>query len=673
MNTEFVFKFKRRFSVVIASVMALVLVLGSAAPSYATLTSIPAAVQTESVASSKYFEDEYYKVTTPLDEDKVIYVEGRTKIKTQRFCIRVKKHGGSYAVTVFVKPDKNGEFSIKINTAKGNTDVPEVIDGKGTVAKAEDCWDTCPGNKAVESMTKGTYHLTIARAKTSSDADISSEASQKWYDGPLGGGDGYAYKETVLTVNEGQNNNPKVVKYDKAIKNNNTVRNSQEKKSYHDESYKGSYVRYKDTYLKDMQYLALTNPATGEVENLTAKNVSYLKDVANKVTDGADSDYEKLVKIYEYVASNVYYDELANIKYKNQYANPYKNLYNLRNKVNSANSKSGKVATTCQGYAAMVIALARCEGIPARAVNGHHISQPQKLWSELTSSQIQKRDHWWSEAWVDGRWVIIDACSATYSKWKRDSFSAKGTWVKGTDISYAHFDPSEEQLSNSFSYNEVYPGAMDGKFINRNNEVDQLRTFLNTKYSGKTNGKRLNSKYSSSKPATWGTGKKDNFKTDGEGRVTHISWGEKNLYGTMNLSGFSKLAYLTVYNNKLKKLNLTGCSNLKSVSATYNDLTAFDSSAAKADKLRVKGNELTTAKFKNGSKAVTIKRNVKGGTFSFDYDKSKSKNLTIYVNNPKSGYKYLGIYNGSGKKLSSSKTYTFKASSSTYVVKFKKK
>jgi hypothetical protein len=345
----------------------------------------------------------------------------------------------------------------------------------------------------------------------------------------------------------------------------------------------------------------------------------------------------------------------------------------MRNKIDSANSKNGKVATTCQGYAAMVLALARCEGLPARVVNGHHISQPQRIWSEVASSQIKTRDHWWTEVWVDGRWIVADACSSTYNKWERTSFSSKGTWTKGTDITYAHFDPSEEQMSNSFSYNEVYPGATDGKYINRTTEINQLRAFLNTKSSGKTNGKRLSSNYSSDDFATWGTKDKNNFNTDGNGRVTHISWGDKDLAGTLNLTDFSKLKFLTVYSNNLKKLTLKGCSSLVSVNVSNNKLTAFDSTSAKAKVVNVLANKLTTAKFKNGSKTVTIKRNVKGGTFGFKYDKSKKNKLTIKVSKPAKGYKYLGIYNSSGKKLTSKTTYSCSAGSSTYIVKFKKK
>ena len=658
----------KRIALVIAFVMLMMTGLGSLNASYATLYKNPTATQTDSVASSNSYKDEYYKVTT--NEKNTIKVEGKTKIKTTRFCIKLTPHGSTTAkITVFVTPDKNGEFAVTINTKKGNKKTP--VATKGTVAGADDSWDTRPGYRAVETIGPGTYHLTIARATTAKDAKINPGSN--WWNGQLGGKDGktYAYKEVVLTVAKGKNNDPKVVKYNTAINNNKNTTNLYEKKSYHDSSYKGSYVRYTDKYMKDMSFV-FKNPKTGKQENMTAAKVKYVKGVADSVTAGAKSDYEKLLKIYEYVGSNFYYDVLANEQYKNQFANPYNNLYNLRNKVTAPNSKGGKVATTCQGYGAMVIALARAEGIPARLAYGHHISQPIAVW-EGYKGKISERDHWWAEAWVNGRWVFIDANSATSSKWTRSSFSAAGTWTKGEGINYAHFDPTAAQLSGSYAYTGIYPGATDGKFINRKDEVAQLKAFLNTKSGGKSNGKKLNSKYSATNFATWGTTAADDFLTDGYGRVTHILWGNKNLTGKMNLAGFKELKYLTVYNNKITALTLTDCSSLEKISATYTKMTTFDSTASKNTTLiSAKGNKLTSAKFKNGSSTVTIKRNVAGGTFAFDYDKSKSKKLTIYVNDPAKGYKYLGIYNSSGKKVSSGTQYSFNPSG-TYTVKFAKK
>lgn len=672
---------KRKQIKVIAVLVALTFLLqtvpGSMNTVHATLSKRPAPTQTADQYSSTGLKEEYYHVTTPLDEKNTIYVEGKTKIATKRFCIRLKKHKeSSYAITAFVSPNENGEFSIKINTKKGNTEVPEVIDGKGTVVGIDGSWATQPGYKPVETMGEGIYHLTIARAVTTKDAEVSPGA--EWYNGPLGGSNGYAYKEALLSIKSGDNNNPKLVQYQEAYDNNKTTRNLYEKKSYTTNDYLGSYVRYKDRYMKDISFV-FKNPETGKLESMNTDRVSYLKKVADQVTAGAASDYEKLLKIYEYVSGNIYYDDYAYQQKKNEYANPYRNLYNLRNNKSSKNSVSvsggnqAKVATTCQGYAAMVIALARnCNSnIPARMVYGHHISQPVTIWADKKDADVSKRSHWWAEAYVDGKWVIIDANSGTMSKWKRSSFSNEGTWENYGLTTYAAFDPSDEQFANSYSYNGIYQGSDAGKFVNRKSEVNQLKSFLNIKSKGITNGKRLNAKYKAADYSTWGTGAANNFNTDGYGRVYRISWGKKNLAGKLNLSGFSKLKYLTLYNNQLTSLNLSDCSSLENLSANYNKLTTFDGTTAKNLKnIALEGNKLTVVKFRHGGKNITIQRNKKVGSFGFVYNKGKSQEVTVYVNQVK-GHKYLGIYDSAGKRLSKNTTYSFTPTKTKYYVKYK--
>ena len=64
-------------------------------------------------------------------------------------------------------------------------------------------------------------------------------------------------------------------------------------------------------------------------------NLSDVKPVSNQVVKGATTDYEKLLKIYEYVAENFYYDNVAFRTSSKQYVDPYKNLYNMRNKKKS--------------------------------------------------------------------------------------------------------------------------------------------------------------------------------------------------------------------------------------------------------------------------------------------------------------------------------------------------
>lgn len=667
------FRSIRQIIVLSALTLLFLFFIGALSPSHAAMSTVPVPVQTEVTKTSEHYTSEYYKVTTPADKDNTIYVEGRTKIPTKRFCIRLQKHNpGSddtkYPVTVFVTPDENGEFSIKINTKKGNKKLPEIIDGKGTVAGAES-YGTRPGRYGVAAMAEGTYHLLITRATTDAQADISTTA---WSKAVLGGSNGYIYKEALLSVTAGNENNPKLIQYDDVISNNIAVREASTR----------SYKKYKDVYLKDFRFV-LRNPSTEEYEMLTDSQVAYIQKVSDTVTAKAESNYEKLELIYEYVADHVYYDNYAFQKGKLQYANPYKNLYNLRNNITSANSKGGKVSTTCQGYSAMVIALTRTQDIPARLVYGHHITQPSKTWAQIAADQIRTRSHWWVEAYVDGRWVIIDANAGTRSKWIRTSFSDSGTWQYRGVTNYSHFDPTIEQLSNSYSYNGIYYYGYDkadvetttGLQLKKNHEKKQLRAFLNTTYNGITNGKRLNDNYSAYTFSTWTNGTKSSLKVDNQGRVTRISWNKEQLYGTLDLSDFAKLEHLSVYSNKLSKIDLTNCSNLTYISAAYNKLTSFNCTASsKVTYLNLKGNKLTSVKFRYGKKqrVITVKTNTKKANFGIRYKASNKKKVTIYAKKIK-GYKYLGIYNKtSGKRISKKLTYTFNPSGKTYYIKYKK-
>lgn len=175
-------------------------------------------------------------------------------------------------------------------------------------------------------------------------------------------------------------------------------------------------------------------------------NLSDVKTVSNEVVKGASTNYEKLLKIYEYVAENFYYDNVAFSSGSKQYIDPYRNLYNMRNKKKSANSEDGKVATTCVSYSAAVCALARAQGIPTRIVNGHHISlngTEYNNWS--TEKNITKLDHWWNECYVNGHWITVDATTGNSNKWD----STTNTWTYTGLTNYIYFDPTPEQLATS--------------------------------------------------------------------------------------------------------------------------------------------------------------------------------------------------------------------------------
>ena len=71
---------------------------------------------------------------------------------------------------------------------------------------------------------------------------------------------------------------------------------------------------------------------------MTPYKIHFMREMSDLITADAISDYDKLLKIYEYVAGEFYYDTIAYITHSFQYANPYDNLYNHVNKIPSANS-----------------------------------------------------------------------------------------------------------------------------------------------------------------------------------------------------------------------------------------------------------------------------------------------------------------------------------------------
>lgn len=250
------------------------------------------------------------------------------------------------------------------------------------------------------------------------------------------------YKNCAFRVTNGRFS---ILQYDKIIKENSRIDKNANKKK------KAS--AFKKTNLSDVKSICFRNPVSKKVASVTKKKVKYFKTISNQIVKGADTDYEKLLKIYEYVAENFYYDTIAFATGTRQYVDPYRNLYNMRNKKKSENSEDGKVATTCVGYAAAICALARAQGIPTRIVNGHHISLSTTdgfhTWS--TESGITELDHWWNECYVDGHWITVDATPGNSNKWNRSS----KTWTYTGLTNYIYFDPTPEQLATSHMLLEV--------------------------------------------------------------------------------------------------------------------------------------------------------------------------------------------------------------------------
>ena len=642
--------------------LAVCLLLQSLPLSAAALSGVPAAACIEEVCSSTVKGADYFTAATPVHEPNTLYVSGRSSQDAALYRISLVRCAAEpqQVINIFVKPDSSGEFSVRIDTSAGSKAAPQVMDGKGSVMGSTSCYDTMPGYKAVPAMEKGYYRLLITRAVTEEDADLS-----RWWEGSLNGESGYVWKNAVLQVS-GSGNAPCLVRFDDVIDQNAALRQALEKNSETLDSFPGAYVRHLDADLSDTLYV-LKDHDDEEGTALTAAQTDYIRSVAQEITAGVANDYEKLRRIYLYVAENFYYDDYAYQSGQYYYRNPYDNLCALRSAADGTNSSGGKVATVCEGYAALVVALARAIDIPARIVNGVHPDGYGDCWSENTD--LTAPGHWWAEAWADGRWVTIDANAGSHNHWSRRSLSDSGTWIRGGS-SYAGFDLSEEAMSGAYLLLEVEQGSRDAAYLCYENELTQLRQFLDTTDGTASNGEKLDPLYTPEDITTWGTGEENSFIGDGRGRTYQILWGARDLTGTADLSDFKALRYLSLHSNDLTGLRLDGCTSLFYATASYNDLTSFDGSdSPELQTLNLQGNPLTSAVFYAVGKLRTV--TAEGGTFALFYDGTAELPLTLYAGNDPEGMTFDGIYDSSGTRLSTERTFSFSPEDTAYRVVFR--
>ena len=170
-----------------------------------------------------------------------------------------------------------------------------------------------------------------------------------------------------------------------------------------------------------------TSKALRATDFIEAKN-SGIKSVAQQLTEGLETDYEKIKALHDWVCSYLHYDN-DSLQKKN--IAPYSATQVLK-------TRRG----VCIGYANLFAALCRSINIPCYVVTGYALGISSGS-SEWTDSIIKGKEenHAWNEAYVDGRWVIID------TTW--DSFNSieNGEMKKGRGISHLYFDANIEFFS----------------------------------------------------------------------------------------------------------------------------------------------------------------------------------------------------------------------------------
>ncbi len=150
-----------------------------------------------------------------------------------------------------------------------------------------------------------------------------------------------------------------------------------------------------------------------------------IKKLAEKIVGDEEDDYQKLKKINDWVASNIYYD--------------LDSYYSGKMVCTDAISTLENKMSVCQGYAELTNELLCAVGVPSRVVKGYALglSTDGRYWDEVNHSDT---NHAWNEVYVDGRWVIVD------TTWNSRNDYKNGEFKKG-DINNRYFDPDLKAFS----------------------------------------------------------------------------------------------------------------------------------------------------------------------------------------------------------------------------------
>ncbi len=161
------------------------------------------------------------------------------------------------------------------------------------------------------------------------------------------------------------------------------------------------------------------NECLQSTEYIQADNREIAK-LSNEITKDCSTEYEKVLKIHDWVAENIYYD------YEAFYSGNYQNADAL----NVLDSKRA----VCEGYANLFAALTRAQGIPCRVQNGYALGVGiDRTWTKQNLA-VTESNHAWNEAYVDGRWMVIDAT------WDSDNKIENGQMIQGENINHIYFD-----------------------------------------------------------------------------------------------------------------------------------------------------------------------------------------------------------------------------------------
>ncbi len=152
-----------------------------------------------------------------------------------------------------------------------------------------------------------------------------------------------------------------------------------------------------------------------------------IRRAAESITAGIEKDYDKARAIHEYVADTLYYD----LDYQQHIAS---------STAVSAQDVYDKGYAVCEGYSNLTLALLHSVGIPAVFVEGYALGVGNSVINWENADTLSS-NHAWVEAYVDGRWIIMDPT------WDSKNTLANGKKETFKSDFYRFFDVTPEMLS----------------------------------------------------------------------------------------------------------------------------------------------------------------------------------------------------------------------------------
>lgn len=174
-------------------------------------------------------------------------------------------------------------------------------------------------------------------------------------------------------------------------------------------------------------------------------------ELAVTITKNRSSEYSKAKAIHDWVSTNMWYDmDLAEKVAGGDGYSMYDYIGRKAAILDNLETKRG----VCGHYAYLTVTLLRAAGIPAVLANGYADSGydvSMKKYYDFIASNDMYSIHGWCEAFVDGRWIIIDT-----------------TWDSGNTYQNGKYSPQRTNYNDyfdvsirTFSKDHVYVMAYD--------------------------------------------------------------------------------------------------------------------------------------------------------------------------------------------------------------------